>query len=241
MKIRINKFLGERGIASRRAIDELIVQKRITVNGLTLDTPGMKVSETDVITIDEKRIATTRPVPVTILLNKPDDCITTSKDTHGRKTVLNYIKIKERVFPIGRLDRNTTGVLLLTNDGELTHLLMHPSHESEKVYRASLDKPLSEKDKKRFEAGIMLDDKKTAPCQTKYFRDDKKDVIVTLHEGRNRQIHRMFNALGYAAEKLDRISYAGLDAGSLKRGEWRYLTDKEVSQLRGTEPRSIGY
>lgn len=236
MEIRINKFLAERGIASRRAIDELIAQKRIAINGVTLDTPGVKVSDTDVITIDGKQSATTVPAPVTILLNKPDDCISTTRDTHGRKTVLTYIKITERIFPIGRLDKNTTGVLLLTNDGELANMLMHPRHEVEKVYRATLDMPLTEKDRKMFERGIMLDDKKTTSCQAEYFPNDKKNVIVTLHEGRNRQIHRMFKALGYDVKKLDRMSYAGLDAVNLKRGEWRHLTKKEVDRLRNGEP-----
>ncbi len=232
MEIRINKFLADRGIASRRAVDELITQRRIAINGVILEQPGIKVSETDSVAIDGKRIETASKKHVYVLFNKPAGCITTASDTHGRKTVMDYVKIDARIFPIGRLDKDTTGILLLTNDGDLANLLMHPRYSVEKVYRVGLDKPLTERDKKRFEGGIMLDDKKTAPCQVQYFRNDKKDVIVTLHEGRNRQIRRMFNALGYGVEKLDRTSYAGLVTGRLKRGEWRYLTTKEIDFLR---------
>ncbi|MDP2631098.1 MAG: pseudouridine synthase [Candidatus Uhrbacteria bacterium] len=232
METRINKFLADRGIASRRAIDELIAQKRIAVNGAILEQPGVKVSETDVVTVDGKQIEEKMHTHEYVLFNKPADCITTASDTHGRKTVLDYVKIDVRVFPVGRLDKNTTGVLLLTNDGDLANMLMHPRYSVEKVYRVGLDKLFTERDRKRFEGGIMLDDKKTAPCKAQYFHNEKRDIFVTLHEGRNRQIRRMFNALGYAVEKLDRTSYAGLTAGRLKRGEWRYLTKKEVDMLR---------
>lgn len=232
MQARINKFLADRGIASRRAVDELIAQRRIAVNGVILEQPGTKVSEKDSITVDGKRVETRSRALVYVLLNKPLDCITTVSDTHGRKTVLDYVKTSERVFPIGRLDKDTTGVLLLTNDGDLANTLMHPRYSVEKVYRVGLDKPLTERDKKRFEAGIMLDDKKTAPCQAQYFRNEKKDILVTLHEGRNRQIRRMFSTLGYEVKTLDRTSYAGLIAGRLKRGEWRYLTAREIACLK---------
>lgn len=232
MEIRINKFLADKGVASRRAIDTLIAEKRITVNGVPLDKPGLKVSDTDVIAINGKKIATKSRKHCYILLNKPTDCITSASDTHGRDTVLDYVSVKERVFPIGRLDKDTTGVLLLTNDGELANALMHPRYSVEKVYRAHIDKSLTDKDKKKFEAGIFLEGKKTAVCETRFFGNGTRDVIVTLHEGRNRQIHRMFGALKYTVEKLDRISYAGLDVGSLKRGEWRHLTQEEVETLK---------
>jgi 23S rRNA pseudouridine2605 synthase/16S rRNA pseudouridine516 synthase len=232
METRINKYLAQHGIASRRAIDELIAKRKIEVNGVLLTEPGAKVSEKDVITIDGKRMTRAVPPCVYVFFNKPRECITTVSDTHGRKTVLDYIQTDVRLFPIGRLDKNTTGALLLTNDGEMAHILMHPRHVVEKVYHAKLDVPFQERDKKRFEEGIMLDKRKTAPCQARYFHNDKKDVIVTLHEGRNRQIHRMFNALGYTVKTLDRLSYAGLDVGRLKRGEWRYLREKEVARLK---------
>lgn len=232
MAVRINRFLAEHGIAARRTIDAMIVQGRITVNGKKLAAPGYFVTENDTIAVDGKKITSAQKEHVYILFNKPAGCITTSKDTHNRKTVLDYINVKERVFPIGRLDKDTTGVLLLTNDGDLANRLMHPSHEVEKVYRAHLDQPLNERDKKRFESGVLLDGRKTVPCRTRLFDNSRRDVIITLHEGRNRQIHRMFNTLGYIVEKLDRVSYAGITTGRLKHGEWRYLTKKEVEHVK---------
>lgn len=231
MHIRINKYLADNGIASRRAIDKLISDGRITVNGVVLVKPGYIVKDEDVILFDGKKIKIGLKKNVYILFNKPTGCITTNTDTHGRKTVLDYIGCGARVFPIGRLDKDTTGVLLLTNDGDLAHKLMHPKYSVEKIYQAYLDKPLTSEHKKRFESGIMLDAKKTTPCVVKYVDSAKRDVVVTLHEGRNRQIHRMFNILGYKVERLDRTCYAGLGFGSVKRGEWRNLTDKEINKL----------
>ncbi|MBI2484135.1 rRNA pseudouridine synthase [Candidatus Uhrbacteria bacterium] len=232
MPIRINKYLADRGIASRRAIDALIIQRRVTVNGSVLDQPGYQVKPPDVVAVDGKRV--TRPVPHRryIVLNKPLNCITTSSDARGRSTVLDYIDIGERVFPIGRLDKQTTGVLLLTNDGELANTLMHPRYSVEKIYRAYLDKPFTKKDRHCFESGIMLDHKKTASCGARYYQGNKRDIIVTLHEGRNRQIHRMFQSLGYSVLRLDRTSYAGLTAGVLQRGEWRELTVNEINGIK---------
>lgn len=239
MPSRINKFLAEHGVASRRAVDEMIVHGRIAINGSRIEKPGYIVKEGDSISIDGKAVsAETRRARIYILLNKPAGCITTSKDTHGRKTIFDYVKVKERIFPVGRLDKDTTGVLLLTNDGELANALMHPRHGVEKVYRAELNKPFAVSDKKLFEKGILLDNKKTARCATRFFHNNKRDVIITLHEGRNRQIHRMFNILGYMVQKLNRISYAGMNAGQLKQGEWRYLSNKEINSLR--ECNSIG-
>ena len=232
MPIRINKYLAERGVASRRAIDKLIAEKRIAINGIVLQKPGSLVEEGDSVTVDGKQIEERSGNAITILLNKPTGCITTSSDPQKRKTVLDYVQCGVRVFPIGRLDKDTTGVLLLTNDGELAHMLMHPRYSVEKVYQAHLDKQLTESHKKRFESGVVLDDKKTTPCHTRFVGSNKRDVIVTLHEGRNRQIHRMCKVLGYAVEKLERTSYAGLTTHGLKQGEWRYLTVKEVDQLK---------
>lgn len=232
MPTRINKFLADRGIASRRAIDEYIKRKRITVNGFLLEKPGYLVQETDVIAVDGKKILMKSNSFVYILLNKPENCITTAQDTHDRKTVFDYIDTDVRVFPIGRLDKNTTGVLIFTNDGELTNQLMHPRYSVEKVYRAYLGKPLTDKDKHILEAGVTLDHKRTAPCKISFLGEDKQDVSVAIHEGRNRQIHRMFNLLGYSVQKLDRIQYAGLTAKGLKKGNWRYLTKKEIDSLR---------
>ncbi len=241
MDVRINKFLADHGIASRRAIDTLISKKRIRVNGVILSKPGYIVHESDRITVDGKEIIKKQKKNVYILFNKPSDCVTTVKDTHGRKTVLDYIQSDVRVFPIGRLDKDTTGVLILTNDGECAHTLMHPRYSVEKIYRAHIHKALGDEDKKLFEDGIVLKEQsarggpafggKTAPCKTSFFKKNRRDVVITLHEGKNRQIHRMFGALGYAVEKLERIRYAGLDAGDLKQGEWRHLTKKEAESL----------
>lgn len=233
MEIRINKFLADYGIASRRTIDSLIASGRVTINGVRLERPGYMVSDGDSIAIDGKRVEIKKKqASVTILLNKPSGCITTASDTHGRKTVLDCVRVKERIFPIGRLDKDTTGVLLLTNDGELANALMHPRHGVEKVYRALLNKPFISADRKRFESGIMLDKKKTAPCKTRFFQNSPRDVIITLHEGRNRQIHRMFTMLGYRVQALDRISYAGFTVGKLKQGEWRYLAQHELKHIK---------
>lgn len=233
MTVRINKFLAEQGVASRRAIDTMIREGHIAVNGVRLEKPGALITEKDRITLDGRAVLRKQSAqPIVILLNKPTSCITTSRDTHGRKTVLDYIKIKERIFSIGRLDKDTTGVLLLTNDGELANTLMHPRHGVEKVYRAILNKPFVGADKKRFESGVMLDGKKTTPCKAQFFHNSPRDVIIALHEGRNRQIHRMFNIFGYRVQTLDRFSYAGLTAERLKQGEWRYLTKKEIDFLR---------
>lgn len=240
MPTRINKYLADLGVASRRAIDELIAQRRIAVNGRILEQPGYQVEPTDVIAVDSKPVSLLTPHKRYILLNKPTDCITTSSDTHGRNTVVDYIDIQERIFPVGRLDRNTTGVLLLTNDGELANALMHPRYSVEKVYRAYLDKPFTKNDRQRFESGVMLDEKRTAPCSTKFFRGNKKDILVTLHEGRNRQIHRMFQSFGYSVLRLDRISYAGLTVGEMQRGEWRELTVTELNKLKERVSRRVG-
>ncbi|MDO8489889.1 MAG: pseudouridine synthase [bacterium] len=232
MEVRINKFLADHGIASRRAIDVLIVEKRIKVNGSILQKPGYMVSDDDRVVVDGKEIGRKLKKNVYILLNKPSDCVTTAKDSHGRKTVLDCVESEARVFPIGRLDKNTTGVLILTNDGDLANTLMHPRYSVEKVYRAYIDREFMDRDVQIFEAGISLDGKKTSPCSARFFQHDRRDVIVTLHEGKNRQIHRMFGALGYRVQKLERIRYAGLEVGVLKQGEWRYLTVKEVEFLK---------
>ncbi len=232
MAARINKFLADHGIASRRAVDKLILERRVTVNGVILEKPGYMVRDKDRVAVDGKEITREAQQSVSMLLNKPLDCIATAKDTHGRKTVLDYIESDVRVFPIGRLDKNTTGVLILTNDGDLAHTLMHPRYSVEKVYRTYINKAFGDRDKKTFEAGIVLDGAKTAPCSARFFHNDRRDVIITLHEGKNRQIHRMFRALGFTVQKLERIRYANLDARGLKQGEWRYLTKKEVENLK---------
>jgi len=230
--MRINKFLASNGIASRRAIDAYIQKGRIAVNGNVLTKPGYQVQEADVIVLDGKKISQKKKEFAYILFNKPTDCITTNKDTHDRKTVLDFINISARIFPIGRLDKDTTGALLLTNDGELAHTLMHPRYGVEKVYQVQLDKQLVYRDKKILEQGVMLDKKKTVPCDIRIEKNNARIATVILHEGINRQIRRMFDAFHYTVQTLDRVAYAGLTVKGLTRGEWRYLTEKEVSMLK---------
>lgn len=228
--MRINKFLANCGMASRRAIDRLIEEGSVSVNGTVLARPGYNVQPTDRIAVNGKEVSRLCAEKIVILLNKPARTITTMRDTHGRRTIANLVQCGTRVFPVGRLDKDTTGVLILTNDGELAHVLMHPSYEIEKVYRAKIDRALFAFDQRRIQCGIMLDGRRTSPCDV---HTDKTRLIVTvtLHEGRNRQIHRMFRALGYRVLELDRVRYAGFSAGSLKRGEWRMLTKKEIRKL----------
>ncbi|MEK7619484.1 MAG: pseudouridine synthase [Patescibacteria group bacterium] len=232
MEIRINKFLADQGIASRRGSDQLILEKRISVNGVILEKPGHVICDTDRVALDGKEIVRKSKQGVFILLNKPANCVTTAKDTHGRKTVLDCVQSESRIFPIGRLDIHTTGVLILTNDGDLANALMHPRYSIEKEYRAYLDRALTDKDMNKLESGIMLDGVKTSRSRIRFLGKDRREVIVTLHEGKNRQIHRMFGTLGYSVEKLERIRYAGLESGDLKRGEWRHLTEEEIESLK---------
>jgi pseudouridine synthase len=181
------------------------------------------VDEREVVILDE---------PVYILFNKPKDCITTSADERGRTTVMDFVRTRERVYPVGRLDRNTTGVLLLTNDGAFANRLMHPRHEVKKTYRVALDKPLLPDDARRLEAGVRLSDGKTEPSLVSCLPGGKdKLVAIVIHEGRNRQVHRMFEALGYVIEKLDRVAYADISYEGLRRGEWRHLTKAELRRL----------
>lgn len=231
--IRLNKYLSQAGVSSRRKADELLLAGRITVNGRTVTNLGTKIDPAaDKVFVDGKQVVLLAE-PAYIVLNKPKDCITTARDERGRTTVMDYVRPKERVFPVGRLDRNTTGVLLLTNDGDFANRLMHPKHEVKKAYRATLDKPLEDKDGENLARGIRLKEGKTSPAEVFLVPGGKSKVVdVIIHEGRNKQVHRMFESLGYAVEKLDRIGYAGISYEGLKRGEWRYLTRKEVQQLR---------
>jgi len=231
--IRLNKFLSMAGVTSRRKADEMIQEARVTVNGTVAADLGHKIDPTnDIVFVDGKQV-TVLHEPVYLLFNKPKDCITTLKDERGRATVMDYVKVKERVFPVGRLDRNTTGVLLLSNDGEFANRMMHPRHAVEKAYKVTLSAPLAPEHAKRLAEGIRLSDGKTGPAEVSYLAGGKKkEVGIIIHEGRNRQIHRMFEALGYEIEKLDRVAYAGITYEGLKRGEWRHLKKSEVQLLQ---------
>ncbi|CUS82013.1 pseudouridine synthase [Candidatus Kryptobacter tengchongensis] len=231
--IRLNKYLAMCGIASRRKADELIQQGRVAVNGEVITQLGIKIDpRKDKVTVDGKPVKPEEKL-VYIVLNKPKDCITTVKDEKGRRTVLDLVKVKQRIFPVGRLDRNTTGVLLLTNDGELAYRLMHPKYKIEKAYKVEIDKPIKPEDIEKLKRGIMLDGRKTEACDIYILPDsDRKELGITIHEGRYRQIRRMFERLGYKVRKLHRVSFGGITVSGMKRGEWRYLTEKEIRKLK---------
>jgi 23S rRNA pseudouridine2605 synthase len=221
------------GIASRRAAEEVIRAGNVKVNGKVVEDLGTQVDPSvDTVTVRGKRVAIAEHM-LYILMNKPKDYITTAKDEKERRTVYELITIKDRVFPIGRLDRNTTGVLLFTNDGFLATKLMHPSSEVKKIYHVSLDHSLEEDHRDKLQKGIYLEDGKTAPASIEPIPGTKnKEIVVTIHEGRNRQVRRMFETLGYEIMKLHRVSYGGVTADGLARGKWRFLTDPEIKRLK---------
>jgi 23S rRNA pseudouridine2605 synthase len=231
--VRLNKFIADSGICSRRKADELIASGEVKVNGRLVTALGSKVDPSrDKVFVGERQ-ASVLDEPVYLLFNKPKDCITTSKDERGRTSVLDYVRIRQRVFPVGRLDRNTTGVLLLTNDGELANRLMHPRYEIRKVYKVTLTKPLEMSDAVHLASGVRLSDGKTKPAQVAYIKGGKNRVVtVEIREGRNRQVHRMFEAMGYEVDKLDRIAYGDLTFAGLPRGRWRFLTKPELEHLK---------
>ncbi len=230
----LNKYVAHCGICSRRDAVELVKSGKVTVNGTAVTEPAHKVSDKDEIRYNGKIIFISKNL-VYILLNKPKDYITTTDDPQGRKTVLQLIKnaTTERVYPIGRLDRNTSGVLLLTNDGELTQKLSHPSYNITKLYEARLDKPLAKTDLDRLLKGIRLEDGEIKADSVGYADARDKSVIgIEIHSGRNRIVRRMFEFLGYDVKGLDRVMYAFLTKKNVERGKWRFLTEKEIRQLK---------
>ena len=232
--IRINKYLALCGVASRRAADRLVESGQVMVNGRVETRLGTVVhSGIDEVVVSGKLFALPEEKKVYILLNKPRNYITTNRDEKNRETVLDLIDVRERVFPVGRLDRKTTGVLLFTNDGELAHHLMHPSSGVEKEYLAELDEPFRQKHLSTLTGGMRLNDtgEKTSPCRAR-IQKTGNEVLVTLHEGRNHQVRRMFRTLGYEVKRLERTAYAGFRAEKLRRGEWRYLSPDEVEALQ---------
>jgi 23S rRNA pseudouridine2605 synthase len=230
--IRLNKYIANSGVCSRREADDLISQGLVTVNGEPVVEMGYKVKKTDVVRYDGRKIL---PEPfVYILMNKPKDFITTTDDEKGRKTVLDLLadKIPQRVYPIGRLDRNTTGVLLLTNDGEVSQAMTHPSFQIGKVYHAVLDKKISGTDLDKLVQGIELEDGLVhADAATFVDNEDRRHVGVEIHSGKNRVVRRMFEALGYEVEKLDRVSMGIFTKKDLPRGKWRLLKESEIGFL----------
>ena len=232
--IPLNKFISHSGICSRRDAAELVKAGKVQVDGKLITEPGFKVTPEQEIKVNGKKISIQKNL-VYILLNKPKDFITTTTDPHGRHTVLELIRhaTKERVYPVGRLDRNTTGVLLLTNDGELTQKLSHPSYEVRKVYEVRLDRPLTKKDFDSILKGIQLEDGLVSPDALAYADARDKSVIgIEIHSGRNRIVRRIFEHLGYDVKNLDRVMYANLTKKNVERGKWRFLSEKEVRLLK---------
>lgn len=232
-QIRLNKFMANAGICSRREADEYIQKGLVRVNGNVVTELGTKITHSDVVEYDEKVVALERKCY--ILLNKPKDCVTTSDDPNGRTTVLDLVKgaCQERIYPVGRLDRNTTGVLLLTNDGDLASKLTHPQYVKKKIYHVWTDKDISEDDMQRIADGIELDDGPIHADAISYATDtDRNQAGIEIHSGRNRIVRRIFESLGYHVTKLDRVYFAGLTKKNLPRGRWRYLTQEEVNYLK---------
>ena len=231
--IRLNKFLANAGICSRREADEFIAAGVVSVNGEVVTELGTKIKRTDEVKFHDQPVSVERKVYV--LLNKPKDCVTTSDDPQERKTVMHCVKdaCKERIYPVGRLDRNTTGVLLLTNDGDLASKLTHPKYLKKKIYHVYCDKNVTKADLDQIAAGITLEDGEIHADSISYASEtDKKQVGIEIHSGKNRIVRRIFESLGYKVTKLDRVYFAGLTKKGLKRGDWRYLTEQEVNFLR---------
>ena len=231
--IRLNKFLANAGICSRREADEFITAGVVSVNGEVVTELGTKIKRTDEVKFHDEPVSIERKTY--ILLNKPKDCVTTSDDPQERKTVMDFVKgaCKERIYPVGRLDRNTTGVLLLTNDGDLASKLTHPKYLKKKIYHVYCDKNVTKADLDQIAAGVTLDDGEIHADAISYTDDFKKDDVgIEIHSGKNRIVRRIFESLGYKVVKLDRVFFAGLTKKGLRRGEWRYLTEQEVNFLR---------
>ncbi len=229
---RLNKYLSNAGICSRREADELIKAGVVSVNGKVITEMGFKVKEGDTVNYDGAVLKHERKVY--LMLNKPKDYITTAADTHERHTVMELIAgaCKERVYPVGRLDRNTTGLLIFTNDGEMATKLMHPKFGIKKVYQVTIDKNLKPDDFKKLGNGFDLEDGFIKPDAVSYVADSKREIGIEIHSGRNRIVRRVFEYLGYEVIKLDRVTYAGLTKKDLGRGKWRFLTSKEISFLK---------
>jgi len=231
-QVRLNKFIANAGVCSRRDADKLIEAGEISVNGKVITELGLKINPKDVIKHKNKTLR--REKFSYVLLNKPKDFITTMDDPEGRKTVMDLVKKAgtERIYPVGRLDRNTTGLLLITNDGVLAEKLTHPSHHIQKIYQVDLDKSISDEDFEKIKAGIILEDGSVKVDDIAILSKDRTILGVEIHEGRNRIVRRIFEHLKYDVVKLDRVMYAGLTKKDLTRGKWRFLSDEEIRHLK---------
>jgi 23S rRNA pseudouridine2605 synthase len=230
----LNKFISHAGVSGRREAAEIVKKGIVKVNGKVITEPGHKISPSDEVVVNGKKIFLSKNL-VYILLNKPKDFITTTEDPQGRKTVLDLIRraTTERVYPVGRLDRNTSGVLLFTNDGELSQKLTHPSNEIKKIYAVTLDRPLDKKDFEQILKGVVLEDGPASVDKLAYSdAQDKKQLGVEIHSGRNRIVRRIFEHLGYDVKGLDRVMFGGLTKKNVERGKWRFLNEKEVRELK---------
>ncbi|MCX7695526.1 MAG: rRNA pseudouridine synthase [Caloramator sp.] len=233
MKERIQKYIARCGITSRRKAEELVLQGKVKVNGKIINDIITIDTESDVVEVDGKVIKPEEN-KVYIILNKPTGYITTAKDQFGRKTVLDLIDVKERIFPVGRLDYDTSGLLILTNDGQVANKLMHPSKEIDKVYIAEVEGVPTKEEMERFKRGLKIDDYITAPAKIRLLKQMGKTSVVEIiiHEGRNRQVRKMCSAIGHKVLKLERIKVGKIELGNLKVGEWRHLNDIEVDYLK---------
>lgn len=229
--VRLNKYLANAGICSRREADDFIQAGVITVNGVVADSLGVKVLPTDDIRFHDQPVRRERKVY--ILLNKPKNTVTTTDDPQERHTVIDIVRnaCQERIYPVGRLDRNTTGVLLLTNDGDLAAKLTHPKFHKKKIYAVTLDRELDEVDEAIVRAGVVLDDERIIPDAMEFPKEDRKHIGLEIHSGQNRVVRRIFEKVGYKVVNLDRVSFAGLTKKNVGRGKWRFLTPKEVNML----------
>jgi len=231
--IRLNKFLANAGVCSRREADELIQAGVVSVNGEVVSELGTKILRGDKVLIHDQLVSPDKNIY--ILLNKPKDCVTTSDDPHAKQTVMDLVKnaCKERIYPVGRLDRHTTGVLLLTNDGDLASKLTHPKYDKKKIYQVALDKPLEQAHFDNLMQGVTLEDGEMKVDDLNYIDEaDARKIGIEVHSGKNRIVRRLFEHLGYRVARLDRVFFAGLTKKNLKRGQWRFLSDREVSMLR---------
>lgn len=231
-EIRLNRYISIAGVCSRRDADKLITEGKVAVNGQVVTELGVKVRKSDIVEVEGKLAVPERKVY--LVLNKPKDYVTTVEDPQERKTVMSLIEgaCQERIYPVGRLDRMTTGVLLFTNDGDLAKKLTHPSYEHKKIYHVFLNKPLALEDFAKISDGIELEDGEIAADEISYTSDDRTEVGIQIHSGRNRIVRRIFEHLGYEIVKLDRVYFAGLTKKDLPRGHWRMLTAKEVNYIK---------
>jgi 23S rRNA pseudouridine2605 synthase len=232
-EIRLNRFIANAGVCSRREADKYIEAGLITINGKVVSELGTKVKPTDDVRFDGRKLNPEQKIY--LLLNKPKDFVTTTDDPHAERTVMELVKkaCSERIYPVGRLDKNTTGLLLFTNDGDLSKKLMHPSHNMKKVYQVSLDKPLTKNHLLQIADGIELEDGRISADTISYVQGEiKTEVGIEIHSGRNRIVRRIFESLGYRVKKLDRVYFAGLTKKNLPRGKYRFLSPKEVQFLK---------